>query len=763
MKKTIIIVSIFYLYSCLSPTYYSGKYRDIDKEFLFIKSTNEIIIDDFEDGDYVDKCAGIWYAINDSVNQGDSECKIRMTTGVSNKGRAIKFEYKLGPRFQYRYAMLSDIFKFPIDFTKYKSISFYLRGSGHKLRIKLWSENVEGWDWHGFTIPRTPKKWKRYTIPFFVFRQEGWGKPQKLDLRIIKRIDFQTASMVSGEEGWFEIDNLKLTTAIDTNYQFKEYTVVKKDKRDNGCFLGVFGAGYVENPELIKSLEKKIGKKFSQIMWYLDWRADFPLKECERLWKLGYSSHITWEAWNVETKEGVKFDDILAGKWDNYIIKWAKSAKKFGKPVFIRWGHEFNGDWYPWSIPKNNFDSEKYKKVFRYIHKKFDEIGATNVLWIWCPMCQSFPKDKRNNFVKAYPGDKYVDWIAIDGYNFGITPGWSDRWLSFDEIFAQVYSTIVVNFPGKPIMIGEFASGPNGGDKAQWIIDAFNSIKEKFKAIKLAIWFNIDKETDWRIDSEPKIASAFKKAVESDYFLTSRDNLFKVKEYVKKEHNLYLSLLKKINPFWEKKILKVPKLKKKLNLDGSLSEWEGNYLITLGQKKEYLVEGNQYSSKDDFSALIGLFWDEENLYIGLKVTDDVPFKNDFKNEEIWRGDCVEIVISVNPQADLKRIGFEEGDYQILVTPGNQKDVKPHIWNVTLKKPVDGIVKVNRWKKGYLMEIKIPFSELGDFRPSAGVKIGFDIAIDDADKSNQRESQAIWFGNSSFYYNPSVWNLIEFVE
>ncbi len=764
MKRLYYYMTLFLLLTgCIFPEYYSKKYSDIKLDFRYVKN-NQIIIDDFEDGDMVDKCNGIWYAQNDAANKGNSWCKIELVRGVSNKGYSIKFSYKLGDRFKYRYAILDDNFKIPLDCSKYKSISFYLRGSGNKMRVKLWSANVEGWDWHGYTISRTPKEWKKYTIPFAVFKQEGWGKRQKLDLSLLKKIDFQTASMQSGEEGWFEIDNITITTEVDEKYKFKEVPVVTVDKRKNGCYLGVFGPGYVENPELIHSLEKKIGKKFAQIMWYVDWRFDFPLKECERLWQEGYTVHITWEAWNSDTKESIApLDDILNGKWDNYIEKWAKDIKKFGKPVFIRWGHEFNGDWYPWSVPANNFDSQKYVNTFRYLHKKFDDMGATNVLWIWCPMDQSFPKDKRNNFVKAYPGDEYVDWIAIDGYNFGIAPGWSDRWKSFTEVYAEVYSTIVANFPGKPIMIGEFATGDNGGDKAKWILDAFQQIKDKFKAIKLAIWFNIDKEVDWRIDGYPEIADAFRKAVASDYFLTSRDGLLKVHKYVKDEHPLYVKLLKKINPFWEKKILKVKKLDKSIKLDGNLKEWEGNFKIVLEQKKEYLVEGKEYSGEDDFAAKIGLFWDDEHLYIGALITDDVPFNNNYKDGDIWRGDCMEVVLSINPKADLKRIGFEEGDFQLLITPGNQDGIEPHIWNATLKKRLNGEVKVNKWDKGYLMEVKIPFKELGDYRPKIGDKIGFNIAIDDADSFNQRDSQAIWFGNSSFYYNPSVWNLIEFVK
>ncbi len=200
-----------------------------------------------------------------------------------------------------------------------------------------------------------------------------------------------------------------------------------------------------------------------------------------------------------------------------------------------------------------------------------------------------------------------------------------------------------------------------------------------------------------------------------------------------------------------------------LKIDGNLQEWEKYFKIILTQKKEYLVSGVQYSGKDDFFAQIGLLWDEKNLYIGAKITDDVPINNQFRDGDIWQGDCLEITISLNPEADLKRTSFEKNDFQILISPGNQKNIPPHIWNVTKHQKIDGVVKVNKWEKGYIVEIKVPFKELGDFVPAEGMQIGFNIAVDDADETNKRESQAIWFGNSSFYYNPSVWNLIKFIR
>ena len=66
---------------------------------------------------------------------------------------------------------------------------------------------------------------------------------------------------------------------------------------------------------------------------------------------------------------------------------------------------------------------------------------------------------------------------------------------------------------GKPMLIGEFASSEAGGDKGAWIRDAFQQIRERYTQIRAIVWFDINKETDWRINSSPGSLAAFKDAV----------------------------------------------------------------------------------------------------------------------------------------------------------------------------------------------------------------------------------------------------------
>ena len=68
-------------------------------------------------------------------------------------------------------------------------------------------------------------------------------------------------------------------------------------------------------------------------------------------------------------------------------------------------------------------------------------------------------------FKKVYPGDAYVDWVALDGYNWGTAiPG--TGWQSMNGVFERSYDAVTTLAPSKPFIIAEVAYTEKGGDKA---------------------------------------------------------------------------------------------------------------------------------------------------------------------------------------------------------------------------------------------------------------------------------------------------------
>lgn len=108
-----------------------------------------------------------------------------------------------------------------------------------------------------------------------------------------------------------------------------------------------------------------------------------------------------------------------------------------------------------------------------------------------------------------FRGEDVVDCLAMDGCNWGSTREWS-RWQGFEEVFGNGYEDLLALAGGKPLMIAEVGCAEEGGDKSVWIRDASRVLKDRFPAVEALVWFDVDKECDWRIESSRESLASFK-------------------------------------------------------------------------------------------------------------------------------------------------------------------------------------------------------------------------------------------------------------
>ena len=270
-------------------------------------------------------------------------------------------------------------------------------------------------------------------------------------------------------------------------------------------------------PQVVADVEQILNRKVPTVVIFRDFKSEFPMTDCREARARAKTMQITWEPWHFENPDAIKLNDIIAGKHDKYIDAWAVAAKSFGSEVWVRWGHEFNGNWYPWTISANGKNPQIYAKAFRHVRDRFSKAGAFNVRWIWCVNAESVPQGDWNDPRKAYPGDAYVDMISIDGYNFGETLSHSS-WQSFSDIYAAPYDMLTKKYPNKPIMIGEVASATTGGDKTKWIQEMDKALRSRFRRVQGVVWFEAQKEADWRMTSSPPVIAASRKAWNQDYY-----------------------------------------------------------------------------------------------------------------------------------------------------------------------------------------------------------------------------------------------------
>ncbi len=279
--------------------------------------------------------------------------------------------------------------------------------------------------------------------------------------------------------------------------------------------LGTFAPSLPWDFRDIDAFADLVGTRPAIGHWFQDWEMGFDTGYMDAAVSRGQMPLVTWEPWQFGAgldQRGYALHEILNGRHDAYVRDWARAAAGWGKTFFLRFAHEMNGDWTTWSPRVGDNTNREFVAVWRRVHGIFRQEGATNVRWVWSPVAHS---EEHTPYGRVYPGDAYVDWFGISGYNWGNTREWS-RWQSFSEIFEASYKVIQGIAPRKPIMIPEVGCAERGGDKAAWIRSAYlEEIPGRFLKIKAVCWFHANKENDWRVNSSAASLEAYKRVAAS--------------------------------------------------------------------------------------------------------------------------------------------------------------------------------------------------------------------------------------------------------
>jgi hypothetical protein len=287
---------------------------------------------------------------------------------------------------------------------------------------------------------------------------------------------------------------------------------------------GAYIPDAAQRPALIDRYSRLAGRPPVILSYYHQWDSiPFVPSELQAAWDRGAVPMITWEPMSYEGKS-YPMRLIQRGRFDQYIRESARAAARWGKPILLRFAHEMNGTWYPWSRGADGNNSYRLKAVWRRVVGIFRTQGATNVQWVWTPNVNTggdFP------FRDLYPGDRWVDWVGFDGFN------WAQRgaWNSFTEIVDNTYEELT-KISSRPMIVAETGSNESGGDKAAWVASALRREIPKFGRIRGVVFFddvvNENAEggaLDARVDSSPASLRAFRSALASPVYSMTRRQL----------------------------------------------------------------------------------------------------------------------------------------------------------------------------------------------------------------------------------------------
>jgi len=273
----------------------------------------------------------------------------------------------------------------------------------------------------------------------------------------------------------------------------------------------------------VQAWEQQFGGKFGVITTYQHFPDAFPAASLEQAARDGRLTLLTLQSWHPIPKDKVVDTatsltlEVLDGQWDDYLHQYARAAAAWGRPFLLRFDNEMNSDWVPWGAYQYGKDAELYRLAWRHVWQIFQDEGAINAVWVWNPNGGTHPDWQWNHESLFWPGGQYVDMVGLTAYNFAGCM--NAPWISFADGIAPAYAEYSRLYPGKPLIIPEFASHDAPGDQAAWLRQAFADLKQRFPAIKMAVWWNgADRGCHMDLGATPALRGVVRSALADPYF-----------------------------------------------------------------------------------------------------------------------------------------------------------------------------------------------------------------------------------------------------
>ena len=214
--------------------------------------------------------------------------------------------------------------------------------------------------------------------------------------------------------------------------------------------------------------------------------------------------------WEPVQRQGVctdhaRFKKIKNGKFDKYIKNWARAAKLSKTTILLRFAHEINGKYFPWTIGSCGNTVTDYKAAWKRVHNIFkNKVKAKNVKFVWTVAKQV--AGGKNPYKRFYPGNQYVQFVGFSTFNWGAAGNWTPMANGVGPVMKWLKK-----FTKKPVVIAELGTNGFGGptgtpatDKPKWIREGYVATYNKFPQIKAIVYLNEDLRgvghPDWSLD-----------------------------------------------------------------------------------------------------------------------------------------------------------------------------------------------------------------------------------------------------------------------
>jgi hypothetical protein len=237
-----------------------------------------------------------------------------------------------------------------------------------------------------------------------------------------------------------------------------------------GAYLGAFvqPSSYTASGLIaaVNSFERTVHRQIDLVHVYHPWNEPFP-DAADRHWvESGKVLLLTWSG-TPDTRK------IIAGSYDALIRIRAEAVKRLGKPILMEFRHEMDRPNLQWAV----HGPTDFIKAWDRIRAIFNQVGAKNVAWVWCPTGYGFARNRAQPF---YPGNSQVDFVCADVYSGSASESLAKTAAPFLHWAAHT---------GKPVIIGEFAVNSSPTAWAKWLLAA-GRLAENDRQIKAMAYFD---------------------------------------------------------------------------------------------------------------------------------------------------------------------------------------------------------------------------------------------------------------------------------
>jgi hypothetical protein len=182
----------------------------------------------------------------------------------------------------------------------------------------------------------------------------------------------------------------------------------------------------------------------------------------------------------------------------------------------------------------------------------------------------------------------------------------------------------------------------------------------------------------------------------------------------------------------------------------------------------YVVFGSKnWKGSGDLSGKLMVGWDNDKLYIAIKVLDDTYVQN-ARGAQLYKGDSIDILLDTNVASDYYLKALSSDDFQLGISPGSPQPgnkMEAYLWYPKNRAGSLPDVKIEAFllDDGYRLEAAIPWSTFGII-PFAGQHFGFAFSLSDDDDPGTtiQQSMVSTIPNRQLT-NPTTWGDLTLVK